>query len=142
MITPKLKQCSACGKSCVLWKSNPPLCRICADKERYLLKQTTNGKVAKPFKPIKKVSDKQAKKNAAYSVMKKQFIKDNPRCQVGFQNCTLIATDIHHVYSGASRSKYFLDTREWKATCRNCHTVIHDYLPMHEAIALGLKKIE
>jgi hypothetical protein len=92
--------------------------------------------------PIKKVSDKRAKLNAAYSVLKKSYIKRFPKCQVNLQGCKGEAIDIHHLFSGKNRAKYFLDETTWKGTCNFCHRQIHDKLSMEEAIEKGLKRID
>lgn len=53
---PKLKICSVCGDPCVLWVSNPKMCKNCAgrfkaEQERQqALTQTEDGQPAKPFK--------------------------------------------------------------------------------------------
>lgn len=65
--------------------------------------------------PINKVSDKQAKINAAYSVLRKQFLKDNPNCKV----CNREATEAHHKLGRVGHR--MLDTTEWLAVCSSCH---------------------
>lgn len=94
---------------------------------------------------ITKVSTKQAKINALYSVLRKQFLKDNPFCQVGKTNhlafiwCNKKATSIHHAGSGSNKRKYYLDTTTWFSTCDYCHDVIHTLLSAEELYELGLK---
>lgn len=104
------------------------------------LTQTTDGGVAKVFKVIKKVSTKQAKLNAVYNVAASQFKNDYPECQVKLEGCQYYTVDVHHLYSGASRTKYFLDSREWKTTCDACHFKMHNVLSKEEMFKLGLKK--
>lgn len=110
------------------WKASQPLAQ-------------TDQVPAKPFR-IKPVSTKQAKLNAIYNVAAAQFKKDKPYCMARLQGCTGATQHVHHLFSGASRSKYFLDEREWCPVCNHCHRIIHDILSKEEAIKLGLKKIE
>jgi predicted HNH restriction endonuclease len=57
-------------------------------------------------------------------------------------DCAIEATDVHHLFSGRNKDKYYLDMSTWKAVCRNCHRAIHNYLSAEEAIKLGLKRVE
>ena len=79
-------------------------------------------------KPIKRVSDKRAKENALYKVMRKEFLKAKPKCEV----CIALkepfindSTEVHHKWSGKDRAKYFLDSSSWLAICRKHHNRIH-----------------
>ena len=85
--------------------------------------------------PIKKVSDKKAKRDAAYSVLRRDYLEKKPICEVC---CSAKSTEIHHKYSGADRAKYQNDTSTWVAICRTCHTWTHEN-PI-EARKLGLLK--
>lgn len=89
-------------------------------------------------KSINKVSDKQSKINSAYKVLREQFLKDHPFCEMGFQLCTRIATDIHHKGIGSNKRKYYNDTSTWVQLCRHCHDTAHD-LSAEEQYALGLR---
>ena len=138
MIQPKLKICSSCGKECYLWKSNPKLCKDCAMK----IKSKETGQTSKMPTPIKRVSDKRAKLDQLYNVAAALYKKTNTKCMAKLKGCTGLTNHVHHLFSGASRSKYYLDQREWIGVCNNCHHQIHDVLGMDELINLGLKKIE
>ena len=125
----KLKICSSCQKECYLWKSSPKLCRECAMKSatqvgNYKLTTKSISSDIKPVEkrtPINKKSDKQKKIDAAYSVLRKQFMKDHPLCM--FKNCISISTECHHI---RGRGKdYMLDSREWMAVCKPHHDYIH-----------------
>jgi hypothetical protein len=73
----------------------------------------------KAREPIKKISDKQAKINSAYSVLRLQYLKMFPNCQVASTDCTHVATQVHH---RAGRGKdHMLDTTTWLSICQNCH---------------------
>lgn len=102
----------------------------------------TDSVPAKPFRAIKKVSDKQAKLNAIYNVAATQFKKDRPLCEARLHGCQGATHHVHHLYSGASRSKYYLDCSTWLPVCNHCHHIIHDVLSKEDAINMGFKKIE
>lgn len=112
----KAKQCSNCNYVGILFKSKPALCRNCAMEYNYHNKEKVAQKgLNKARTPIKKVSDKQAKINAAYSVLRKQFLKDNHNCKV----CNREATEVHHKLGRVGKN--MLDTTEWLAVCSSCH---------------------
>jgi len=71
--------------------------------------------------PIKQVSGKQAKKNRAYSVMRKTFMEQNPMCK----RCGAPATDLHHANGRVGDN--MLDTTTWISLCRKCHTYIEEH---------------
>jgi hypothetical protein len=121
----KAKKCSQCPYVGVLFKSSPPLCRNCAMVYNATNKKKVATKVCIKAKPIKKVSDKQSKINKAYTVVRKHHLQNKPYCEVKFENCTELATDIHHKGSGSNKRKYFLDATTFVSVCRNCHDRIH-----------------
>ena len=122
MITRKLKKCSVCDVSSVLWKANPPMCKDCYQRHKNSLTQTTDGKVAKPFKyrttEIRKISDKQKKLNVAYLAQRAVYLKNNPFCKVGIEGCMGKATQVHHK---KSRGQYLLQDSTWLPICAYCH---------------------
>ena len=71
--------------------------------------------------PLKKISDKRKKQVAAYSVLREQFLKDNPNCAV-FPH--LKATEIHHTHH--RENERLNDTRYWLAVSRRGHQYIHN----------------
>lgn len=140
MIKPKLKICSVCGDLTRLWLSIPPTCQKCHQRQENSLKrqykhvsltQTTDGKKAVPFKPIKKVSDKQAKLNRAYMVLRNAYLKNHPVCEIRWICKGSAATEVHHV---KPRAFFLLDETVFKATCRACH----DHINTHDAEAREL----
>jgi hypothetical protein len=91
-------------------------------------------------KPIKKVSEKQAEKNAEYKIIRDQFVKDNPICQANINNnktkCTKETTQVHHM---AGRIEYrLINIEDFLACCFNCHNYIE--LHVEEAKQLGFSK--
>lgn len=139
-MTPKLKLCAHCNELKVIWKNDKGVryCQPCWS----MVKPKSKEKL-RPATPIKKVSDKQQKKNALYAIMREQFFKDpkNSLCKASLPGCQIRATDIHHLYSGADRGVHTLDFANVIPVCRNCHGYIHDKLSSDEAVALGLKKV-
>jgi hypothetical protein len=96
-----------------------------------------------PIKKISKIGSKRKKQNDEYSKLRKLYLDAHPFCEANLPGvCTSVTTDIHHLYSGKNRNKYYLDDTTWKAICRNCHIFIHDKLSAEEAIELNLKKNE
>jgi len=69
-------------------------------------------------------SSKIVKLNAAYSVLREQFLKNHPYCKAKVPGCSIIATDIHHKKGRVG--KLFLDDSEFLAVCRMCHTWIEN----------------
>lgn len=69
-------------------------------------------------------SSKIVKLNAAYSVLREQFLKNHPYCQAHIPGCNIKATDIHHKKGRVG--KLFLDDSEFLAVCRMCHTWIEN----------------
>ena len=72
-------------------------------------------KVCIKAKPIKKVSDRQAKIKHLYSILRKQFLKDYPNCGV----CGKEANQIHHKLGRIAGR--MTDTSEWLSVCFDCH---------------------
>ena len=134
----KLKICNHCKEEKQIWKSlgKEKLCQSCWSNI-----QPPKG-IPKSSKKISPVSDKKKVENDEYSKLRKLFMIANPHCQAKLIGCTGGSTDVHHLYSGKDRSKYFLKITSWKAVCRNCHHQIHDVLSTEEAVELGLRLIE
>jgi len=88
---------------------------------------------------IPKVGEKQAKINALYSVLRKQYLKDHPNCQVKLRVCSGKATEIHHTHFGSDKRTHFLDSSTFKSICRHCHRFIHDEMSSKEQRERGLK---
>jgi len=117
----------------------------CATQRKPIAKKVNLNKPVqstKTIKPIPKQSDKEKKRQAAYSVLKKEFMKSHKYCEAKLPGCVSIAIDVHHPYFGADRYKYFLDDSTYIAICRSCHHVVHDELSSEELIELGLRKKE
>lgn len=131
-IQTKLKICTGCQEPSYIYKSEGKSDKFC--KQCWFTKE-------KP-KAIAPVSKKKKEEMDIYSKLRTGFLIINPYCQVKLPGCTIRATDIHHLYSGRDREKYYLKTTAWKSSCRACHDQIHNVLSSDEAITLGLKLID
>ena len=128
MVTKK-KICAGCNTMSYIYKNidGKKYCKSCAYK------------INSPIK-IKKVSEKRKQQNDEYSKLRKLYLESHPFCEAKLSGiCTSEATDIHHLYSGKDRNKYYLQIETYKAVCRSCHNFIHDHLSTEEALELGLK---
>lgn len=119
----KMKFCDV-GRHSVpaLWKaktkSSPSCCKACLHKL-----DTEAGKERKVAqKPrIKAVSVNRLDALKEYREKRDEFMKENSICQV--DGCYSPATDLHHK-CGRGVNLNNVDT--WMATCRQCHSKIHD----------------
>lgn len=96
----------------------------------------TPNKPLQRTKPIKMVSDKQAKINAAYKVLRDAFMKAHPVCMAGWSNCTQYSEQVHHM--AGRTGDLMLDSSKWVAVCPTCHQEI-ELAPL-KAKKLGLSK--
>lgn len=133
----KLKTCAGCGELKPIWKNHAgeKWCKNCWLKKEPI-------KFSSKPKQIKQKSDKKAALDTAYSKLRVIFLTRNPYCQARLQSCNNVATEVHHLYSGKNRVKYYLNEAKWMSICRNCHDLIHNKLSSDEAISLGLKITE
>ncbi|WP_277496592.1 HNH endonuclease signature motif containing protein [Elizabethkingia anophelis] len=99
------------------------ICKSC-ETEKYLF-----GKgLCKPCylrlnnKQINKISQKHKELLSEYTVIRKEFLINNPICSVNQISCTKIATDIHHI---KPRAFFLNDISVFMSVCRNCHDWIH-----------------
>lgn len=116
------KVCGVCNNlDKPIWKAktrdNPCMCKDCYNAEKSYQKP-----LIKAREPIKKVSSKQAKINIAYSVLRLQYLKMFPNCQVSSDDCTHIATQVHHRAGRIGNN--MLDTTIWLSVCHTCHELI------------------
>jgi hypothetical protein len=102
------------------------MCKQCATRAKNTLKQTTDGKIATPFKyqtkEIKRVSTHQQKLNLAYTAQRKIYLKRHPICEVRTEGCTGKATTVHH--RKGRIGTLMLDEKYWLACCMECHNFI------------------
>ena len=139
MLQPKKKICNNCNTEQIIWKNHNgnKYCKHC------WLKDNSTPLPKKIPTPIKPKSDKKSIQDQLYTVLRNKFFQDdnNKSCKARLQGCSVLSTDVHHLYSGSSRSEHYLNVKEWLPVCRNCHKKIHDKLTKEELINLNLKKI-
>jgi hypothetical protein len=113
---PKKKLCFGCNTPQYIWKNfeGKKWCKECASKLK-------KPKVFAPRVAVKKISDKLAKKNVLYTVIRKHFLDKHKNCEAELENCSFESTEIHHK---KGRGEYMLDEATFLAVCRNCHTEI------------------
>ncbi len=75
-------------------------------------------------KPLAARSSKKEKLDAAYSVLRRHWLKEHPFCQASLPNCSIEAHDIHHKHGRIGEQ--YLDSRDFMSVCRSCHTTIHE----------------
>lgn len=80
---------------------------------------TAPNRPKSPKKKIKARSKKRAKQERQYRPVRRKFLEANAVCQLKYDGCTTIATEIHHA-AGRQGAK-LLDLADFKAACRSCH---------------------
>jgi hypothetical protein len=78
------------------------------------------------------MSDKRVKELAQYRKENRQFLKDNPTCQV--PGCCRPSTEVHH--RQGRENGLLLDQSKWMAICNPCHRFYTDH--SREAIEIGI----
>lgn len=127
----KFKICFGCAHEKVIYK--------CIQGKRYC--RDCTRKIDPPSKLRYRSVTKMAK-HRTYSDLATIFKQDHPECEVKLPGCSTFTDDIHHLYSGMDRSKFELDITTWKATCRSCHTDLHDNYTSEQLVEMGLKLID
>lgn len=72
--------------------------------------------------PLRKTSKKREKELRVYRVLKAEFLKRRPVCEVFEPCCTRKSVDVHHV--NHREGKRLLDVSDWLPICRACHMFI------------------
>lgn len=75
-----------------------------------------------------------------YNKKNLEFRKTHVKCEARLPGCSGSPDHVHHLYSGASRDKFYTDETTWKIVCNHCHHLIHDVLSKDECYALDLKR--
>ena len=121
----KLKICDGCQKETVIWKNHEGFkyCKYCWSCQKAI--NSDSSQKPTDYK-IPQVSSKRKKKDQEYLKLRERFLTENPLCMVKWSNCTHYASDVHHIRGGEERSVYYLIQSEWAATCRTCHSEIHN----------------
>ena len=108
-----------CGKENVPLISSRRHCIYCSNKWKFEQKKA-KGERTQP----KQESDRQKALNKVYNEVARQYKEDHPYCEIRKEGiCTGRTSDVHHK---AGRGKNLLNTKTFKASCRSCHTYIHE----------------
>lgn len=86
-------------------------------------------------KPLAKFSEKKADKLKPYAVLRRNYLKENPVCELHLQECQGLSQEIHHC---STSEKDFLNTKTWKASCVSCHRRCEEKLSATERREKGL----
>jgi len=70
-------------------------------------------------------SSKIVKLNAAYMVLRDQFLKRKPHCEAHLPDCAISACDVHH--KAGRIGALLLDDTQFLAVCRTCHNYIETH---------------
>jgi len=134
MITKK-KKCEGCNEMQYIWKrvAGKPYCKTCSSKATGVAKSGESKPKVQYRIPAR--SSKQAKLEAAYTVLRNAYLKKHPSCEAKLPGCSITAGEIHH---SKGRGEYLLDDTTFKAVCRTCHMWIETH-PI-EAKELGLSQ--
>jgi hypothetical protein len=104
---------------------------LCTSHNKYYGPEDLKGvsKPTQPAKPVKKarklINKRSRKMTTVMSEVKKLyslFLKKNTTCQVNTDECTRVATDVHH-RKGRGKNQ-IADATTWMAVCRSCHNRI------------------
>jgi hypothetical protein len=124
MLQAKQKKCDGCNEVKSIWKKEgkQKFCKQCWSSRTFKGMSSTKKPTAK--KPMRLQSSKIVKLNAAYMVLREQFLKRKPFCEAHLPDCAINACDVHHTEGRVGA--LFLDDTKFKAVCRRCHTFIHE----------------
>ena len=122
-----MKICNKCNTSKYIWKNykGKKYCKYCWQK----LKSTIKPQYVSSF------SSKRLKETKEYTKLRKIYLNKHPMCEAAVNNCSLKATEIHHV-KGRGTNYLFCDS--WLSVCRNCHDWIENN--PKEATELGFRE--
>ena len=79
------------------------------------------------------------KHQAKYSKLRRNYLEERSVCKAKIHNCSLLATDIHHM---KGRGPYLLDTSTWLPVCRSCHNWIENNPEDSYDLGFSLKRNE
>jgi len=118
MLQAKQKKCDGCNEITSIWKKEGKqrFCKSCWSKQ---FKGLSSIKKPTAKKPMRLQSSKTVKLNAAYMVLREQFLKRKPYCEAHLPGCAVNACDVHH--KKGRTGALLLDDTEFLAVCRTCH---------------------
>lgn len=120
-IKPKVGQCCDCPPDS---PDQPIIAGRCVARHYWAYRKSLKEQKPKKLpKPIRHVSKKRSIENRKYSVLRKEFLSQKPKCEASLPGCQKKSTDVHHK---AGRGEYFLRVDTWLAVCRCCHIWIEE----------------
>jgi hypothetical protein len=124
MLQAKQKQCDGCNEVTIIWKKEgtQKFCKQCWTKQ---FKGLSSTKKPTAKKPMRLQSSKIVKLNAAYMVLREQFLKRKPFCEAHLPDCSINACDVHH--KAGRIGPLLLDDTQFLAVCRTCHNYIETH---------------
>lgn len=121
-IQPKTGPCLDCGKTRPLIAGR---CRYHYWLHRNAVKQKGEPRIFKPRKPVKPMSKTQRQRIAKYSLVRAEYLANNPVCEARVWNvCVGRATQVHHLQGRIGKN--LLDNGKFMAVCDQCHNWIHE----------------
>lgn len=109
----------------------------CASHNAMMRKAKKEALKVKVVKPIRKVSEKQAKELAIFEVKKRKHLTEHPDCQIKLIGCknNRATNTIHHA---GKRGKNLNNEETFLTACVFCHDATHFLLSAQEQRRLGL----
>lgn len=126
--------CKICGSPKVE-NRDTMLCGECNHTERKASREATKQALKPKPTRIRKVSEKRQEKLKPYAILRRQYLNENPVCELHLIGCTGNSKEIHHCHTS---DLYFLDITTWKAACVSCHRHCEQKLSAIERRKLGL----
>lgn len=96
-------------------------------------------KIKKPGKKVKKKSKKLSIAERIYSILRKDFLLDNPWCQCGRPGCTKNSTEVHHK---RGRGRWLNFVEFFLAVCHNCHEWIENHPTEAKELGYSLSRLQ
>lgn len=143
-IKRKLKPCKTCGDPRYIFSHGD--CKNCSQlryasqwaKKQATLTQTNDGKGAKPFKVIKKVSDNKQAALAKYRKLRDKYFKENTICE--FPGCTSKNITLHH--KRGRTGAFLTDKRHFCSLCLKHHQYVENNPAEAQKIGLSQKRLQ
>lgn len=133
MIKVKHKPCngvSCNGKLQPIWKNEmteegrKSYCKACWAQKSQAGKPTKpRQNLKRSSTPVKKVSDKKKARDIVYKVLREQYLKNHPMCEMAIKGiCTKAGTTIQHLRGRCG--EYYTDDRYFMSACLPCHQFV------------------
>jgi len=128
-IKPKLRPCKTCKDPCYVFSHGD--CKSCsqmryatvaAKKRQATLTQTENGKTAKPFKVIAKVSKNRVEALKKYRRLRDKYFEEHPVCE--FPGCNSKNITLHHKRGRVGA--FLTDKRSFCSLCLPHHRYVEN----------------